>query len=554
MAGSEWNDKLRSEIPGALANALLQLNRLPHMRYHWPRLFPIRTEMDDFFRGLSPRVIKVLSDMNILESHPACASGYQRPSKFRLVPSALGRNGQAFIPQPIVPPERSSFRYLSSKYPAEAWKGLKSIGVKVLSPDEFLGDVSQFIRSYQTDFQSMPVEWHALLSTALDQLTTCHGSTIWNLRLAPLQDGSWVTPRDGPFISTANAIDLEIPRNTGCHIVHHSVTVNEARKLLIRKFGAEIASKESVCRIITKCHEAKNFNGQDRESISRDDLISHAYFLYRAGWTRGQERCSIWVELEDGSRRLSRETYLEDLAPDSASTLFANHRRSFPFLHRQYLHVFREQGRSWLQRDLELSVLPRLVKPNGDEENFELSPDFISLVSIAPKLGVISLLATRWEEYRKWIVEKGGGGRNRATSAVNQKHEGQSNKETSRQKVRDFISSITVPCRDGGFTTLKNTCLARSDVITALCIPEPGSLAAQGESPHRVLELPNPDSEQWDILAHFGATTKVTIESLIDALQRIKQSMGDDAVPQQVRRVYEYIQVHIERETESKVK
>ncbi|KAK0730893.1 hypothetical protein B0H67DRAFT_639341 [Lasiosphaeris hirsuta] len=496
-----------------------------------PTLSSQASRSERFFRGLPLRVADLLADKQVLESQDG--GGYSRPSELRLVPRSFGWEEPGRIPGPIIPAGRSAFRYVSAEYPEGAWDGLVCIGVKVLTSHEFLEDVSHFIASHQPEFQSMPPQWHGRLSEALGQLTAHHRGFIESLRLVPLQDGAWVAPREGPLIIPPSDPRQEIPRRIGRHIVHQSVMGIEARESLMRKFGAESFSKESVYRII-KCHNANDFDGKDREAISRDDLISHVAFLNRGGWTRSRDGKypGLWVELEDGSRRPSHEAYIKGPAQDLASTLLADYKDVFPLLHSGYVPALLEEGGSWLQNELGLSAVPRLVKPNGCDGDFSLHPDFVCLMRKAPLLDVLTLISTAWEEhYGKWVVRDGS------------------------EKVRDVISSMEVPHRGGGSTALSNTCLARGGVLAALGMHalEPGGLVVHDTASHKVLSLPDPGWEGWDVLQHFGVTTEVTPESLVGALRRIKQSNRDGAAPQEVSRLYAAIEANLKRENKDKL-
>src|SRR5262249_25061347 len=148
---------------------------------------------DDFFRDLWPKAKTEFSKNAILES---MRGDFMLPSALSLVPSEFAdTNGQ-----PLIPFECSKFIYASPKYPTKAHTGLESLGVNLLSAEEFLDDLSNFITNYSDKFRSMSGEWHSQLSKILDPLTLNQESIISLLRFVPLQDGTWIAPQDGPLL------------------------------------------------------------------------------------------------------------------------------------------------------------------------------------------------------------------------------------------------------------------------------------------------------------------------------------------------------------------
>lgn len=515
-AASQWNKTLRDHIPRALLETINKLNE-SNFRYRWPHYFPIRVDRGDFFEGLWSNTKKLLSDKTILES---AEGNLTAPSALTLVPREFaGTNCKT-----LIPPGHSKFTYVSAEYGIEAFDALQSLGVKRLSAEDFLHDLSNFITNWPHKFQNMHKKWHSRLSEVLDPLTAEHESLISSLHFIPLRDGTWIAPQAGPLLFPLISDDLAIPNKIGFFVVHLDAANDHKRNVLLRKFKAQDANKADVCRIIIQTHGSREF---DPDAVSRSDLIYHAVFLYRAGWRRQNPTDNLWVVLEDESRRLSPEVYLDSQGQNSATQVFGRHRSSFPFLHEYYSKIFHTKHRqNWLLESLMLSTIPRLVNPYDRVDKFKLNDDFHFLLKNTPALEVLQLLRAHWTIYRRWIMPK----ENQIPKAQTDKVNGAETEEMPYDRVRTFFSSMKVHCRDGSTAQLGQTCLPRKDVLVALDIPETAPPSASAKPTFPVLLVPEPESAEWDFLGNFGVTVKVEAKHLVRRLEQVKENGGTKAM------------------------
>jgi hypothetical protein len=532
-ASSLWNVTLRQNIPSAVAAAVAELNKTS-LRYHWPHFMPVRSEQQDFFKGVGPEVLALLSAKRILES----AKGQlMRPSDLFFTPVALASDvAQDLASQSMIPPELSIFAYPSTKYPTEAQRGIKWLGAKPVSAAQFLQDLSHFVGQYTSKFRAMPNSWHSRLAVVLDSLVSEHKMSILSLPFIPTRDGAWAAPDCQSLMFPLNG-GQDVPDKIGKLVVRRDVAANPSRKALLRKLGAQDVTREEVCRLIVQVHESNQLGFENPDAISQADLIKHAEFLYQARWSGSTPSFPLWVGLEDSRRRLrSGEVYL-DLGgvPYSASHMFGRHRAKFPFLHKDYYAIFHtEHAVEWLKTRLKLSGVPRLEQPPiykgmAPDVRSELHPDFRFLAGLWPNSPeVLLLLKTHIDVYKSTLVSQP-----EATTIGGPE---------SKNSITEFFSGMQVPCRGGRSAPLGQTCLARDHILAALGIPtsegEPGS----AESRLEVLDVPEPTSEKWDFLQHLGVTVDVKIQMLLGRLQRLKTSPGTSATKEQVSFEYEMIE------------
>ena len=523
---SKWNKALRDHIPDALFKAITKLNA-SDFRYCWPHYFPISVNRDNFFQALWLNTKELLSKKAILES---TGGNLMPPLALTLVTSEIAdTNGQ-----PLIPSGRSKFTYVSPKYQAEASSALESLGVKRLSAEDFLNDLSNFITNWSNEFWSMSTRWHSRLSEVLDPLTAKHEQLISSLCFVPLRDGTWIAPQAGPLLFPLASNELVVPNRIGSFIVHSDAADDHMRETLLRKFKAQDASKVEVCRIIIQTHGSKEFNP---ETVSRADLIHHVAFLYSAGWKLQKPTDTLWVVPEDESRRLSPEVYLDSQDKNSASQVFQKYRAKFPFLHEEYSKIFHTQDhQKWLQENLVLDIAPRLVSLHGQTDKFGLSDDFQFLINNIPALEVLQLLRAHWKSWRIWFVPKECHVPKAGTSKPNRKRAAE---KTPYDKMKAVFSSMMVQCHDGSFAQLGQTCLPRKDVLVALDVPEFPNPSAFTKSTFQVLLVPDPDSPGWDILENFGVMVKVEAKYLIRRLEQVKEA---GATKEQVSLLYERIE------------
>jgi hypothetical protein len=556
---SAWNKSLLEHIPHALLAAINEFNT-GDFRFSWIRFLPLRHDREDFFQHLWPKVQQLLSTKPILES---MKGDKMAPSALAIVPEEFAYESG----NPLIPQDFSMFTYVSQKYPAEDREALESLGVRNLTAEDFLDDLSNFIKQSAIEFQSMPCKWHSRLSQILDSLTAKYGKFISSLSIIPLRHGKWIAPYSGLLLFPFASGGLVVPNRINAFVVHLDAANDPSRRTLLRKLQAQDATETEVCRIIIQTHAAAEF---DPKRVPVADMISHAAFLYKARWMRRSPEEYLWVVTEDHFRYRSHEVYMDSCEPHSAGQIFKNNKGHFQFLHKAYSKPFsRKEHLKWLQENLSLELIPRLALLCPSEEKFTLSDDFRFLILTCPGLDVLQLLRAHWHYYRQWVVTD-----NFRTAKVELRNLVD---ETPHSKIRTFLSLMTVQCYDGSFTRLYQTYLPRSAILQGLDISDEESRrntteskcgsAPSGEvetteqlanaeqidtnsiskqagletsrSIFPLLAVPDPEEDDWDFLENLGVMIKVKAKDLIARLQQLQ---GTDASRQQISRLYERIQ------------
>jgi hypothetical protein len=537
-SGSAWNKGLLENIPKAVLAAIKQFNA-GAFRYSWLRYIPLRQETHDFFQDLWPKTQELLSREPILESAKGKAA---LPPALRYVPKKLADNGG----RSIIPLERSKFNYVSSNYPSEASEALESLGVKRLSAEDFLHDLSNFITAWPNDFHHMPIEWHSQLSKILDSLTSKHEQLIYSLPIIPLRDGKWVPPSTQNLLFPLKANGLLIPDNLDTSVVHDSAANNYFRKTLLRKFLVQDAKETEICRIILETHASQQF---EPKAIPIAALISHATFLYKSGRKEKSANDTLWVIATDGSCHPSRRVYMEPSCPDLVAQILTKYNNHFHFLHKDYYLSFsQDKDRDWLVEALGVAMSPRLVQIHDHKsKSYTLHDDFRFLIEAGSALDVLQLLKAHWSKYRPRIAAEKNKGLDNQTAEAQSEDVAE---ETSRHSIRDTLSSMTVHCCGGSYSSLRQTYLPRRSVLLGLDITSPGNpisqtQTAESECPTMqslafpLLDIPDPDVAEWDFLENFNVVVKVKAEHLISRLQTLKNTM---TTKEQVARLYERLQ------------
>ncbi|KAF2269756.1 hypothetical protein CC78DRAFT_452837 [Lojkania enalia] len=521
-SSSQWNKALLEMIPKAFHGAIQEFNRGP-FRYSWLPYLPSRGTVADFFKRLEENVLKILSKSPILESF---AGVLTPPRELIYVPERLcDESGTPLI---LTPETRSS--YVSNKYPSSDRYRLMQLGVTPLSVEDFIKDLGKFILEYPEDFQGMPESWHSRLAEVLASSIMSskdYQNAVSNLQIVPLRDGRWVAPREENLLFPSRSKPLIIPNGIDVVEIHPEAEADYYRRQLFMILGAKDFRAEQICEIIIKTQEKESFRP---ENLSRKGLISHVEFLFKSGWKNGNER-DLWFVSETNGYCHGSEAYINSDLPYSAKLLFAEAREKFPFLHPDYYEAFPEKGANpeakldgenaetwekWLVNHMNVAQIPRLATPSL-RPPFLLSPDFNFLVKKYPSSEILLLLRYHWKYYSKWIVT-------RETQKLKEAW------DLSQRQLKSKISSLEVKCRRGLVHPLHQTFLPVSSLQLESFVSVP------------LLDVPEPDHDDWDYLKHFGVVVELDANFLVECLRRLKST---GTTRKQVSQLYGHIAMWI---------
>ncbi|PVH69973.1 hypothetical protein DL98DRAFT_661395 [Cadophora sp. DSE1049] len=513
-SSSAWNVGLLNAIPQAILHAIEQFNKRDDLRYTWIRYFPKRPPLLDFFQHLESMILAELSREPIVES---LNGALKKPSTLRYVPAGLrDENGNSFFY-----PDRAKATYVSTKYSLKDAVELSRIGVKELSPEEFLADLRAFIHEKSQDFWEKSSSWHSRLSQVLARLLNDKPKLkplLSALEIVPLRDNRWVSPSQGNICFPSNS--LIIPKGLGIHEIDPTAAKIESRRIFLVLLGALTLSKDLVCNVIIKRHEHQDFKPEKR---TLEELVSHVAFLYKANWKNNSGN-DLWVLTEGDSPRRGSELYLDSTDPHSATVLFKGHRKRFLFLHKNYAQAFPawdQDWRAWLTNELGIAQFPRLVARFSLQSQTELtlSKDFQFIFENCSSQRVLLLFRDHWLHYSAWIHPD-----KRLATKI------------SNRMLQTSISSMRVKCRGGAVAQLRHTVLPQSDLSH-------GKIASM-----HLLDVPEPRDHRWTYLRHFGVITEPGAAPFIQCLRRLRES---SASLEKVSEVYKQIQGQARRERES---
>jgi len=410
--------------------------------------------------------------------------------------------------RPLILTDVTKMRYLSHKYPSSDRHLHSSLGVRDFTTEDFLNDLRHYLKKTPADFRNMPYSWHSRLAEAL--LSAIARSLHWkptiaDLEIVPLRDGRWVSMKSGNLLFPSRSSNLVVPKGIDIFEIHPCAETDYFQRQLFMSLGAKEFQADQICDIIIRTHQKSDFppNG-----ISTSDLMSHAIFLYNAGW-KNTERHDIWFATEAGLHCHGSYVYMDSDVAFSAKSMFAKHRSEFHFLHQKYyatfssitlpsdsqseMHAYQE----WLLEQGNIAQVPRLATPSNGAP-FGLSKDFKYLIDLDLTVDILLLLKHHWKHYSKWIVNRE---KNRKSTIW----------EISQQTLRSKISSMDVKCHGEITSPLNKTVLPLTEMHVEAFTSAP------------FLDVPEPNDDRWEYLSDFGVIVQLDAMFFVDCLRRLKE-------------------------------
>ncbi len=163
-----------------------------------------------------------------------------------------------------------------------------------------------------------------------------------------------------PFFSKSET-SLEMPSGIEALIIDSTAESYLNRRRLFTSLGVKAWEAPEICRLVLKVHESPDF---DPKSLTVDQLISHARFLYQASW-QPPKTADIWFVTMQDERCMGRKLYIpgnvEKNSP--AARIFAQLQKQFSVIHNEYLRLFTLDADwpMWLINNLGLSKIPRFI-------------------------------------------------------------------------------------------------------------------------------------------------------------------------------------------------
>ncbi|KAK4123607.1 hypothetical protein N657DRAFT_633853 [Parathielavia appendiculata] len=165
----------------------------------------------------------------------------------------------------------------------------------------------------------------------------------------------------------AGYLALQYPAGIKLLIVHSAAESDLSRHALFATLGVKNCEASEICRLILKAHELPEL---DPKTLTVDQLVSHAAFLYKALW-QPPKTANLWCATTVKDEHcLGRSLYIPGAAEAhlAAANVFAHLQRRFPVVHGGYLKAFPSDSNwpGWLVKNLGLSMAPRMIMPQID--------------------------------------------------------------------------------------------------------------------------------------------------------------------------------------------
>jgi hypothetical protein len=304
------------------------------LKYFWPYYLPATSTAA--FSFLEPAVTSILSELQESSVLESCAGTMVKPSSLKYVPLDPFADAEG---KPFTLGPRTEASYLSLKYPTWAVDATGAIGVVKLSPQEFLQDLRLAVEQDPITFRPRSAAWHSQLAKALVKLGTDPEllSIIEDICLIPLHDGTWTSAKGHTIFFSRSGTALEIPSGIEVLIVDSIAESDPNRRTLFKSLGVKAWEASEICSIVLQIHASLSF---DPTSLTRDQLISHALFLYKASW-QPPKTADLWFATMQGERCLGRKLYFPgSIGPNSpAARIFTQLQKKFAVIHNDYIEA-----------------------------------------------------------------------------------------------------------------------------------------------------------------------------------------------------------------------
>ncbi|KAF2396452.1 hypothetical protein EJ06DRAFT_240603 [Trichodelitschia bisporula] len=529
-SSADWNQALLQMVPLALHDAIKEFNS-GNMRYSWLPYLPLRPYVGDFFKGLEDHTLDVLQTSAILESFD---NRLMIPGSLIYVPAKFADTDG----KPLILTKRTMAKYLSHKYSANDWYRLSHLGVRSLTIDGFIDDLSSYILDDPASFQKQPDAWHSRLAQVLvSQIFSnkAYQAAIATLQIVPLRDGGWAAPAEVNLLFPSRSKALVLPKGLDIVEIHPRAETDNPRRQLFMALGAKEFQKEQICDIITRSHEKREFQP---EKLTTEELVSQIVFLYQSGW-RNADRRDVWFATESGKRCHGSQAYMDSDVEYAANSVFSESRGQLSFLHGDYYKAFQvtvtsdkvdatsksEDWEKWLAAHMNVAQIPRLATPSIGAP-FSLSKEFEQLLNTLSSTELLLLVRHHWKYYSRWIAYEDS----RVKKSV---------WEISQGKLKKKLSSIQVMCRDGTMAPLNKTFLPLSSMQLESFVSVP------------FLDVPEPDDDRWDFLRHFGVIVELDAAFFIECVRRLKDGQ---TTQKQVSQLYEQISLWATRDNADSIR
>lgn len=467
------------------------------LRYNWLQFVPVN-EQSNFFSPTQESILTDLAKRPVLE---AWNKSLAAPSTLVYVPKEfLDHDG---VPFSLCPETES--RYLSARYPDSEFEILQKLGTKRLSEFDFLADLEQMVENHHEAFRAKSEMWHTQLSKALLPLLAIFGQkqTIRGMKIIPLSDGQWVTASSGTLFLSTKSNTPRVPDGISVQLIDRSAEAAPHRRNLFELLGAQKCDVVDICRLIVKKHNESDF---DAKTIPRNQLITHATYLYEAKW-QSEKGMHLWFATKRGGRAQASGLYMRAACNRGSplAMVYDELDAHSDFIHEDYFVAYpkdRAAWLSWLEKEAGIATIPRLVPgPANDSKAAVLSEDFKLLLQRCNSRDIFGVVRDNWSFYARWLENDDVSWQSTVTAEGTKAPIGASlRNELKKQRVK----------YDGRLVALSTTVLPMIDTLVDISQLVP------------TIDVYDPHSLSWKILRFFGVAVEKNAEYYVRCLEAQK--------------------------------
>ncbi|PYI08431.1 hypothetical protein BO78DRAFT_76396 [Aspergillus sclerotiicarbonarius CBS 121057] len=501
-SSKEWNHKLCQTLPDAFTAAVQEI--VAHRRdFPWFRFLPDMGFEKSFFQQVKDLIPSRVAKEQVLLSEGMDENGLSLlalPGLLRYIPAQF-RDSDGYS---LTLSARTRDRYVSMRYSHEDWRFFQRLGVKQMSPVEFMEDLGHLVNNHGV--QNKPVQWHECLARAVNKLLHNGDSKrfrdlLCKLAILPLRDNQWVSSADG--IVFLPPIPASVPGGLKIFEISPASVdsgLKSDRAIFFEYAGAQGYNPTVVCDKIVERQTVWARSWQDSRGPQRrlgdsrvSELANQLYFLFRNKWTSDGTR-TLWVLNERREPCQASSVYIPSNEPGSAAIMLQGMSPKVELLHKDYLSVGggdKLEFIEWLRSTFGIWRIPRLATAGND-----LSPDFQYVIDTASSMDWLRLLDKDFDQYSDWLV-------------------------TASRKSRNVLTSLR--------TTLVDCATGEKAMLGETCRP-----GLERFLERRCLAL-DPEFGNWSLLASLGVIVGMDLKFYFSQLVQLK---GTEPSEEKIRHLY----------------
>lgn len=369
LGQNAWNSALIAFASRLFVESVQQFNATKCLQYAWPKYLTFRGEAYGTpFYGFCDILVRTLRNSTVLQSE---ASTLRRPLDLYFVPSQLSDGEKPLLTGPLGLESFANHAYSSNH--------LTALQVREQSTEEFVSLLHEYVKSHPEDFQRRESVWHSRLASAILAIGP---DDFRSIKLIPVRGGQWLAAKGNSLFFPKIEDGSELPSGIDVQVVNDAVVMDKARKRLFSALGVSVLNEANACGLIVQQHARKP---EASNSWSVDDVVEHAWFLYRADAQPSEsDTRRLLVASNDGKLRRGHQTYMD--VPNSTFQVSKHLGTSFPFLHKRYLdrpsqHPTQDPAgpgkllmkwTDWLNKAVGVRILPRLAGSGTISEEFNV--------------------------------------------------------------------------------------------------------------------------------------------------------------------------------------